>query len=54
LQEIVLDPPDPANKADPWRKAYYCAKEDVFWVWDAPDGGRAVWYGPFPGKPSPP
>ncbi len=33
--------------------AYYCPVEDIFWVWDAPDGVRATWYGPFPGKPSP-
>jgi hypothetical protein len=32
----------------PWRVAFYCRHEDIFWIYDFPGGiGYARWYGPF-------
>ena len=32
----------------PWRFAYYCGVEDIFWICNYPGGiGEARWYGPF-------
>ena len=47
LERIVLDPPDPLMTDEPWRYAYYCRQEDIFWVADMPGMYFAGWYGPF-------
>jgi len=46
VEEIVIDPS--GKLGDPWRYAYYCRQENVFWVWDFPGGMSSPrWYGPF-------
>ena len=47
LERIVIDPSDPRMADEPWRYAYYCREEDVFWVADMPGLYFAGWYGPF-------
>jgi len=47
LERIILDPDDPQMQDEPWRFAYYCRQEDIFWVADMPGWYFAGWYGPF-------
>lgn len=47
LEGIILDPDDPQMLDEPWRFAYYCRQEDIFWVADMPGWYFAGWYGPF-------
>lgn len=47
LEAIVIDPDDPQMQDEPWRFAYYCRQEDMFWIADMPGFYFAGWYGPF-------
>jgi len=47
LERIVIDPSEPQIMDEPWRDAYYCVGEDIFWVADCPGLFFAGWYGPF-------
>jgi len=46
LERIVIDP-DSQMPDDAWRYAYYCRREDIFWIADCPGFYFAGWYGPF-------
>lgn len=48
LERIVIDPAEPQVVDEPWRYAYYCQRDDLFWVASYPGGiSSLVWYGPF-------
>lgn len=48
LDRIVIDPEDPRMADEGWQYAYYCSREDLFWVLYFPGGmSSAQWYGPF-------
>jgi len=47
MEQIVIDSHDPQTADDPWRYAYYCEQEDLFWVADMPGWYFAGWYGPY-------
>jgi len=47
LKRIVLDPDNPQIMDDARMFAYYCRKEDMFWIADTPGFDFAEWYGPF-------
>lgn len=45
-QIVIIHYPDAVDA--PWRSAYYCGAEDIFWIYDYRGGiGKASWYGPF-------
>jgi len=47
LERIVIIEMEQQCCDFPWRDAYYCRQEDIFWVADCPGIVFAGWYGPF-------